>query len=320
MYRAFFPPLSEYAISHKHMTSSADKPLSSYQRLRAMLVGAIEEWINDRASSKGAALAFYTLFSLAPVMVMVLAIAGAIFGDEAARGAIFQELHGLVGASGAEAIQLLLANARNEKAGAIATLGALVLLAIGATTVFGELKDSLDEIWEVPPSRQSGIMLFIRTRLLSFGMILVLAFLLLVSLSVNAALGALQKYLGGFWADATYVLLPVSSAVSFAVIASLFAAIYKLLPQTKLPWRDVWVGALVTAILFIVGKRLIGLYLGNSEFATSYGAAGSVIALLMWVYYSAQIFFLGAELTRQYALWFGSLSHARSDERLQRSR
>lgn len=291
----------------------AEKPLSFPQRFRAMLVGAVEEWISDRASSKGAALAFYTLFSLAPVLVMVLAIAGTVFGDEAARGAIFSELHGLVGAAGAEAIQLLLANARNEKAGAIATISALGLLAVGATTVFGELKDSLDDIWEVPPSHQPGIINFIRTRILSFSLILVLAFLLLVSLSVNAALGALEKYLGGFWSDATFVLLPVASAVSFAVIACLFAAIYKLLPQIRLPWRDVWIGAFVTAGLFLIGKKLIGLYLGNSEVATSYGAAGSVIALLLWVYYSAQIFFLGAELTRQYALWFGSMRNRKPE-------
>lgn len=291
------------------MNKASAKPLSFIQRLRAMLVGAVAQWFNDRASSKGAALAFYTLFSLAPVLVMVLAIAGAIFGDEAARGAIFQEMNGLVGPAGAEAIQLLLANARNPKAGTIASLAALVLLAIGATTVFGELKDSLDEIWRVPPTQQSGIIAFIRTRLLSFGLILVLAFLLLVSLSVNAALGAVQKYLGGIWSDAATILLPISSAVSFAVIASLFAAIYKLLPQTRLPWRDVWVGAIVTAGLFVIGKSLIGAYLGNSDVVTSYGAASSVIALLLWIYYSAQIFFFGAELTRQYALWFGSLRH-----------
>ncbi|WP_420476600.1 YihY/virulence factor BrkB family protein [Noviherbaspirillum sp. ST9] len=290
------------------MATSPDRPHTFSQRLRKLLVGAVEEWINDRASSKGAALAFYTLFSLAPILVMVLAIAGAIFGDEAARGAIFHELNGLVGPAGAEAIQLLLANARNPKAGVLATLIALGLLLIGATTVFGELKDSLDEIWEVPPSRQPGIILFVRSRLLSFSLILVLAFLLLVSLSVNAALAVLEKYLGGFWGDATYVLLGLSSLVSFAVIAALFAAIYKLLPQVRLPWRDVWVGAIVTAALFLIGKKLIGAYLGNNEFVTSFGAASSIIALLMWVYYSAQVFFLGAELTRQYALWFGSMS------------
>jgi len=287
--------------------------LSFFQRLRAMLVGAVAQWFADRASSKGAALAFYTLFSLAPILVMVLAIAGAIFGDEAARGAIFHEMTGLVGPAGAEAIQLLLANARNPKAGAIATLAALGLLLIGATTAFGELKDSLDEIWRVPPAHQSGIIAFIRTRLLSFGVILVLAFLLLVSLSVNAALSALEKYLGGFWNDAATILLPLSSAVSFAVIASLFAAIYKLLPQTRLSWRDVVIGSIVTAALFVVGKALIGAYLGRSDVVTSYGAASSIIALLLWVYYSAQIFFLGAELTRQYALWFGSLRNQPRD-------
>ncbi len=293
------------------MTESTEKPQTILRRFRRLLVGSIEEWINDRASSKGAALSFYTLFSLAPVLIMVLAIAGAIFGEEAARGAIFQELNGLIGPAGAEAIQLLLANARNPEAGTLATLSAIALLAVGATTVFGELKDSLDEIWDVPPARQSGVIVFIRTRLLSFSLILVLAFLLLVSLTINAALAVLEKYLGGFWSDATYVLLPVTSIISFTVIASLFAAIYKLLPQIKLPWRDVWVGAIVTALLFIVGKKLIGLYLGNSEFVTSFGAASSIIALLLWVYYSAQIFFLGAEITRQYALLFGSLRKQR---------
>ncbi|RZI40701.1 YihY/virulence factor BrkB family protein [Herbaspirillum sp. HC18] len=287
--------------------------LTFFRRLRALAVGAVEEWFSDRASSKGAALAFYTLFSLAPVLIMVLAIAGAIFGDDAARGAIFHELNGLVGPSGAEAIQLLLANARNPKAGVIATVIAIGLLVVGATTVFGELKDSLDDIWDVPRSRQAGILSFIRNRLLSFSIILVLAFLLLVSLSINAALAVLEKYLGGLWSDMTYVLLSVTSAFSFLVIATLFAAIYKLLPQVRLRWRDVWFGAFVTAGMFIVGKKLIGIYLGNSEFVTSFGAASSIIALLLWVYYSAQIFFFGAELTRQYSLWFGSRSDLPSD-------
>lgn len=292
------------------MAQPNDKPLSFSRRVRAMLVGTVEQWFDDRASSKGAALAFYTLFSLAPMMVIVLAIAGAIFGDEAARGAIFEELNALVGPTGAEGIQLLLANARNPKAGAIATVIALGLLLIGATTVFGELKDSLDEIWRVPPSRQPGIVAFIRTRMLSFSMILVLAFLLLISLSVDAALSMLQQYWGKRWGNEAAIMEPISSAFSFTVIASLFAAIYKLLPETRLSWHDVLIGALATTGLFIVGKNLIGAYLGNSEFVTSFGAASSIIALLMWVYYSAQIFFFGAEFTRQYALWFGSLRKA----------
>jgi membrane protein len=293
------------------MSHPPDKPFSLLQRIRCMLVCAFTQWFEDRASSKGAALAFYTLFSLAPLLVMVLAVAGAIFGEEAARGAIFDELNALVGPAGAEAIQLLLANARNTEAGVIATVTAIGLLLIGATTVFGELKDSLDEIWKVPPSRMSGIVVFIRTRVLSFGMIMVLNFLLLVSLAVDAALSIAQRYWNSYWAHAADLMTPVSSAVSFAVIASLFAAIFKLLPQTRLAWRDVVIGALATAGLFTAGKYLIGAYLGNSEFVTSFGAASSIIALLMWVYYSAQIFFFGAEFTRQYALWFGSLQHTR---------
>lgn len=279
-----------------------------FPRARAMVVGAVTQWVADRAMSKAAALAFYTLFSMAPVMLMVLAIAGAVFGDEAARGAIFEELRGLVGKSGAEALQLVLANARNRDAGLLATAIAIVLLLIGATTVFGELKESLDEIWKVPPSRQSGVMSLIRTRILSLGMILVLAFLLLVSLTVNAALAAGERYLGGYWGEAATLLRPVSSVASFAVIVFLFAAIYKLLPEVTLPWRDVWIGALVTAGLFQAGKFLIGFYLGNNEFVTSFGAASSIIALMMWVYYSALIFFLGAELTRQFSLHLGSRS------------
>jgi membrane protein len=292
-------------------------PASVLSRLRPMVVGAVENWVSDRASSKGAALAFYTLFSLAPVLVMVLAIAGAIFGEEAARGAIFHELDALVGKAGAEAIQLLLASVRNPASGLIASMSAFVLLLVGATTVFGELKDSLDEIWHTPPSRQSGIVAFIRTRILSFSLILVLAFLLLVSLSINAALAVLEKYVGGYWADASTVLLPISSAVSFGVITSLFAAIFRLLPQVRLPWRDVLIGSLVTAALFIIGKNLIGTYLGSSKVASGYGAASSMIALLLWVYYSAQIFFLGAEITHQYALWFGSRQRERTRPQLQ---
>jgi membrane protein len=283
------------------------------QRLRGVALDSVKQWMDDRAASKGAALAYYTLFSLAPMLIIVLAIAGIVFGQDAARGAIFQELRGLVGPDGAQAIQILLANARNPQAGAIATLVAFVLLVVGATTVFGELKESLDEIWRIPKSRKPGATQYIRTRLLSFSVILVLAFLLLVSLAVNAALSVLEQYLGGFWADAAWILQPLSSLISFLVIATLFGAIYKLLPQQHLSWRDVVIGSLGTALLFIIGKRLIGLYLGNSNVAGSYGAAGSVIALLAWVYYSAQIFFLGAEFTRQYALWFGSLEHRREE-------
>jgi len=281
--------------------------LPERRRVQAMLSSTLQEWFKQRSGSKGAALAFYTLFSMAPMLILVIAIAGAVFGEQAARGEIFGQLSGLIGSTGADAIQLLLAAAHKNQSGPVAALIAVAVLLVGATTVFSELKDSLDEIWYVERTRQSGLMSLIRTRLLSFGLILVLAFLLLTSLVVSAALALLAKYLGGTWVSVTTIFSPLSQLFAFAVIASLFASIYKMLPQTKLPWRDVWIGSIGTAALFVLGKYLIGIYLGNSGVASSYGAAGSVIALLLWIYYSAQIFFFGAQFTRQYALFFGSL-------------
>lgn len=277
------------------------------KQLQKVAFGSVEEWFHQRAGSKGAALAFYTLFSMAPLLILVISITGAVFGEKAAQGEIFNQLNGLVGPKGADAIQMLLASAHNSGSGMVATIVATVLMLIGATTVFSELKDSLDELWYVPSARQTGLIAFIRTRLVSFGLILVLAFLLLVSLVVSAILQLLENYWSGIWSNIAYVVSPVSQIFSFLVITCLFASIFKLLPNIKISWRDVWIGALGTAALFVLGKYLIGVYLGNSNVASSYGAAGSVIALLLWVYYSAQIFFFGAEFTRQYALWYGSL-------------
>lgn len=265
------------------------------------------EWFAQRGGSKGAAVAFYTLFSMAPILILAIAIAGAVFGAQAARGEIFAQLSGLVGPNGAQAIEMLLANAHNPHTGVTATLIATIILLVGATTIFAELKDSLDEIWHVPKARESGWLEVLRVRLLSFGLVLVLAFLLLVSLIISAALALLERYWGGLWQDASFILTPASNIISYLVIACLFAVIYKTLPQVKLSWHDVAIGSLGTAALFIFGKYLIGVYLGNSGVASSYGAAGSLVALLLWVYYSAQIFFLGASFTRQYALWFGTL-------------
>jgi membrane protein len=270
---------------------------------------AVTEWLAHRAASKGAALAFYTLFSLAPILVLVIAVAGFFYGAEAAQGQLLNELGGLVGKEGARTIQSVLAGAQNKETGKIATIIATVLLLVGATSVFAELKDSLDEIWDVPPPKDASWWDTVRTRVLSFGLILVLGFLLMVSLVVSAALAVLENYFGGMWKEATVILGWVSSCISFLVIATLFGVIYKLLPRIKLSWRDVTIGALGTAALFTLGKFLIGLYIGNSGAASSFGAAGSLIALLLWVYYSAQIFFLGAEFARQYALQLGSLRH-----------
>ena len=280
------------------------------RRMRRVVNGAVSEWIKHRAASKGAALAFYTLFSMAPILVLVIAISGFFYGTQAAQGEILVQLRGLVGTRGAEAIQLILAGARNHEQGRLATLVATALLLFGATSVFAELKASLDEIWQMPSAPETGLWDLLRTRLLSFGLILVLTFLLMVSLVVSAALAVLERYWGGIWRDSALLLGSLAGIIGFSVIAVLFAVIYKMLPRVRLSWHDVAIGALGTAALFALGKYAIGLYIGNSGVASSFGAAGSMIALLLWVYYSAQIFFLGAEFTRQYALQLGSLRHA----------
>ncbi len=279
--------------------------------LRIVLIESVTSWIDHRASSKGAALAFYTLFSMTPILVLVIAVAGYFFGAEAAQGEIIAQVQGLVGPNGAQAIQALLAASRDPESGLVATLVASVLLLLGASSVFAELKDSLDEMWGIHNPHQSTFIVLLRTRVLSFGMVLVLAFLLLVSLVVSAALAMFEQYAGVVLGGSAIVLATFSSIISLGVIACMFAVIYKTLPDVQLSWRDVWIGAAFTAGLFSLGKYAIGLYLGNSGVASSFGVAGSLIALLLWVYYSAQIFFLGAAFTRHYAMWFGSLQHER---------
>lgn len=279
------------------------------RRLNIVMKKSLSSWMEHRAISKGAALAFYTLFSMTPILVLSIAVAGYVFGAEAAQGEIVAQVQGLVGPNGAQAIQALLAAAQDPTSGLVATLVASVLLLLGATSVFVELKDSLDDIWGVDRSDQSAFLEIVRARILSFGMVLVLSFLLLVSLVISALLGMLEHHLGGELRSSVQVLAMLTTLISFGVTASMFAIIYKTLPDAPLTWRDVWIGAVFTATLFSLGKYVIGLYLGNSGVASSFGAAGSLIALLLWVYYSAQIFFLGAEFTRHYALWFGSLQH-----------
>ncbi|MDO9385971.1 MAG: YihY/virulence factor BrkB family protein [Thiobacillus sp.] len=289
----------------------ADAPIHWARRLKIVLIRSLTSWIDHRAASKGAALAFYTLFSMTPILVLAITVAGYVFGAEAAQGEIVAQVQGLVGVNGAQAIQALLAGARDPVSGMVATLVASVLLLVGATTVFTELKGSLDELWGVNKTHHSAFIVLLKTRLLSFGMVLVLAFLLLISLVVSAVLAMLENYAHGILGSSAALLATITSVISFGVIACMFAVIYKTLPDAPLSWRDVWIGAAFTAGLFSLGKYVIGLYLGTSGVASSFGAAGSLIALLLWVYYSAQIFFLGAEFTRQYALWFGSLQHER---------
>jgi len=286
-------------------------PIHWARRLRIVLLASLTSWIDHRAASKGAALAFYTLFSMAPILVLAIAVAGYVFGAKAAQGEIVAQLDGLVGPNGALAVQALLAGAQNPASGLFATLVASVLLLLGASSVFAELKGSLDELWGISRTGRSAFGVLLRTRLLSFGLVLVLAFLLLVSLVISAGLAMAERYAHGILGSSTVVLETITSVVSFAVIACMFSIIYKTLPDVPLSWRDVWIGAAFTAGMFSLGKYVIGLYLGNSGVASSFGAAGSLIALLLWVYYSAQIFFLGAEFTRHYALWFGSLQQER---------
>ena len=268
---------------------------------------SIDGWMRHQVARTGAALAFYTVFSLAPVLILSIAIAGIFFGEQAARGEILEQVRGLIGTTGASAVQAVLENAGRPGAGRIATIVSVVTLLIGANTALAELKAGLDQIWDVPGNERQGFWYFIRTRILSVGLILALGFLLLVSLAISAALAALER----FWARDEAVAVVVgwlNAAFAFALVVLLFGTIYKVLPSIRVAWRDVFIGALVTALLFTMGKFVIGAYLGNSGLASTYGAAGSVVLLLVWVYYSAQIFLLGAEFTRSYAYQLGSLS------------
>jgi membrane protein len=263
-------------------------------------------WMEHNASRTGAALAFYTVFSLAPILLLSIAIAGIFFGERAARGEIFEQISGLIGPTGAAAVQSVVHNASKTGAGALSTVFSVLTVMIGATTALVELKAGLDKIWDVPPERRQGFWYLVRTRLLSVGVILALAFLLLVSLVISAGLAALQKFSRGGQVLAM-VLDWCNVLFAFVLVAALFGTIYKVLPSVRIAWRDVAIGAVVTAALFSIGKYVIGVYLGNSGLASTYGAAGSVIVLLVWVYYSAQIFLFGAEFTRSYAHRFGSL-------------
>ena len=259
----------------------------------------------------GAALAFYATFSIAPILVIAIAIAGFVFGPEAARGEVVAQISGVTGKGGAETIQALLAGAYRSDLGVWASVVAGITLLVAATSVFAELKDSLDVIWGKQTPERGGVMALLRGRLVSFGLILTMGFLLLVSLVVSAALAALQKSWGDWLGGMEWLLGAVNAVFSFVVVAVLFASIYKWLPDPRIAWRDAIVGAAVTAALFTLGKFVIGLYLGNSNIASGFGAAGSLIAILLWVYYSSQIFFMGAELTRVFTEY--RESHSRGE-------
>lgn len=272
-----------------------------------MIKAAFQAWVDDYAPSMGAALSYYTLFSLAPVLIIVIAVTGMVFGQQAAQGEIVAQLGGIMGPDGALAVEGILKAAREPAKSVVATIVGAALLLLGATAIFAELQSALDRIWRVPaPPAESGIWHFLRTRLLSFGLVLGLGFLLTVSLVVSAALAAVGKWWGGWLEGWDVFLATLNFAVSLGIFTLLFAMIYKIMPRATISWRDVWTGAAVTALLFNLGKVLIGLYLGKSSLASGFGAAGSIVVLIAWVYYSAQIFLLGAEYTWVYANQRGS--------------
>jgi membrane protein len=264
-------------------------------------------WRADYAPSMGAALAYYTVFSVAPLILIVISVVGLVFGREEARGEIFEQISGLMGAEGTRAVQVMLEALNKPRQGIVATVAGIVLLVVGATTVFGELQDAFDRIWRAPARQTSNGMLdLVRVRLLSFSMIMGIGFLLIVSLVVNAALAALGEWWAPVFGGWAAVAQEVNSAFGFAIVTVGFAMIFKIMPRVSVQWRDVWIGALVTAVLFTVGKYLIGLYIGKTGIASGYGAAGSLVVVLVWVYYSAQIFLLGVEFTWVYAHEYGS--------------
>ena len=271
-----------------------------------LLKEIFSEWSEDKAARLAAALAYYITFSLAPLLLIVIAIVGLLFGEEAVQGRVVEQIQGLVGPDGAQLVQTMLQSTRQSGSNIAATLIGIVTLLLGATGVFVQLQDALNTIWEVAPKPGRGVLGMVKDRLLSFTMLLGIGFLLLVSLAVSAGLAALSSFLGDLLPGLFEVAKVLDFVISLGVITLLFAMIYKFLPDVKIRWGDVWVGAAVTSLLFTVGKFLIGLYLGYSSTASVYGAAGSLAVLLIWIYYTAQIVLLGAEFTQVYAKRYSS--------------
>jgi membrane protein len=267
-----------------------------------LLKETAQEWQEDKVSLWAAALAYYTMFSLAPLLLIAITVAGGIFGEEAARGQLDNQLQGLLGQDGAAVVQSMLQNTQKSSSGGIvATVIGIGTLMFGASGVFGQLQDALNTIWGVKPRPGLGWMSFVKSRFLSFAMVLVIGFLLLVSLMLSAILAGISTLFSNQFGNFAILGQLLNFAISFGVITLLFASIYKFLPDVRLPWKDLWIGAAVTALLFNIGKFLIGLYLGSSGVTSTYGAAGSIIVILLWVFYSAQIILVGAEFTQVYA-------------------
>jgi len=266
----------------------------------------VSEWLNHNAFRLAAALAYYTLFSMAPLLVVAVGIAGLVFGEEAVRGQIFDQLRGLVGDQSAAAVQTAVAAVAVKSSGVLASVIGIVTLLLGSSAVFVELQDALNGMWDAKPLPGTGVWTLARKRLVSLAMVVVIGFLLLVSLALSAILNLVGTYLGGILPVPAFVLETANFVISFLVTALLFGSIFKVLPDVPVNWSDVTIGALATAAMFTIGKSLIGIYLGRTVVASAYGAAGSLVILLLWIYYSALILFLGAEFTQVYARSRGS--------------
>jgi len=266
----------------------------------SILKSAVEGYIAHEALSRGAAIAFYVVTSLAPVLLIVVAVAGIVFGQDAVRGGLVQQLSGMLGQQGGELIQTMLASSSDKTSGAAASVLGAIMVLITASGVFSEMQTGLNRAWQVKAPEQP-VLLMLRARAASLGLVAALGFLLMVSLAASAAISALGTYLGGSTSFAPLLLAALNTLISLGLFTLLFAAIYKVLPDTPISWREVGIGALITAVLFTIGKSLIGWYLGTTAASSGYGAAGALVLILLWAYYCAQIFLFGAELTRAIA-------------------
>jgi membrane protein len=281
--------------------------ITSPRELWQILREAFGEFSRENVARLGAALAYYTLFALAPLLVVAIGVAGLVFGAEAARGEVVAQIEGLIGRAGAEAVQGLLVSASPPGRSIPATVVGLITLFLGATSAFAALQGALNQVWNVPEKKQSAIKEFLRERLLSFGLVVGIGFLLLVSLALSAMLAALGNFMGSRLPGGATLWSIVNFVISFGFTTILFAMIYKVLPDVELAWRDVWLGGVITSLFFTIGKVLIGLYLGHSAIGSSFGAAGSVIIILIWIYYSSQVVLFGAEVTQAVVKRLGRL-------------
>jgi membrane protein len=287
----------------------------SWRSIWRLLKETLDEWQQDKVDRMAAALAYYTLFSIAPLLVIAVAVAGAVFGQEAARGEIVTQIQGLLGKAGAEVVQAALANTQNPQAGngIVPSIVSGLALLFGASGVFVQLQDSLNAVWNVEPSPQAGVKAVVRKRIFSFAMVITIGFILMVSLVVSAGLAALSTFTNQLFPALAVFWKLFNLAISLGVFTLLFALIYKYLPDIRIAWRDVFIGAFFTSVLFSIGKELLGLYLGNGAFGSTYGAAGSLVTVLAWIYYSVQIMLFGAEFTQVYTRKYGSHRSSNDD-------